>query len=472
MEMSLPASGRRRWRTCFTGAAGFALLLLLAAAFTRLAVNVPRGPFADAVDFRAFYCAGAALDARRDPYRVEPMRSCQRGVLAAAGIGVGPHLLPAPFPPYAIAAFGVIARFPYRPAAGVWFAASILAVALTVVLTSELSGIRPARVAPALLFAAGIVPLLVAQIVPLVLAGALAAALAARRGRGWGVAGGALVLALEPHLALPVWLCLLTGGGPARRPLLFAGALPVALTLLAGPALDLEYVRAVLPQHARSELLNFGEQYALSPLLVGLGVPFADALRAGAVAYTLMLVAGVAAGGGLARRTGDRAFCVTVPLACSVVGGPFLHVHQIAVALPLGFMLLARQRRGSAGFALTLTAIAALAVPWQTIREALPVPAIPPGLPVSDTLHASDTPDASIETPYTAYVDALAPRVYGRSFADLALWKLPTWGGLIVLAAVAGFAARPDRYLPRALTGTELLDPNIRSPASPKPGTM
>jgi len=302
-------------------------------------------------------------------------------------------------------------------------------------------------------------------------AAGICAALAARRGNGPGAAASVAVMSLEPHLALPVWLGLLVCAPPVRRAVLAAGAGLAAVSLSAGPDLNVEYLARVLPAHARSELFNFGEQYGLSPLLAAAGVSPATALRLGSADYALMLAAGLGIGWALVRRTGDRAFAVTAPLAYVVLGGPFLHIHQTVAAVPLGLMLLARARSGSPVFIVAAVGLLCLAIPWQLIAEAGPAAPLPPRAVAAAraVLARPVGAQTSIEEPYTAYVDALAPLAYRRSAAELAGWKLPTWLGLI---ALAGCALAAGLYFPRALTGTELVEPNIRSPASPRPGTM
>src|ERR1700681_1767086 len=65
-------------------------------------------------DFNAFYCAGAALDRGADPYRAEPLGSCERAPRPAWLNRAIPNLsTPAPLTSDALASFAALARPPY-----------------------------------------------------------------------------------------------------------------------------------------------------------------------------------------------------------------------------------------------------------------------------------------------------------------------------------------------------------------------
>src|SRR5579884_1561266 len=55
-------------------------------------------------DFTAFYCAGSVVRAHADPYLVEPLRGCERGLDEFPGAPAW-HVVPAPFPGYVLAIF-------------------------------------------------------------------------------------------------------------------------------------------------------------------------------------------------------------------------------------------------------------------------------------------------------------------------------------------------------------------------------
>ncbi len=405
------------------------------------------------MDLRAFYCAGEAMRQHANPYRVEPNRSCQRRVLAAAGLRLDERfVLPAPLPPYALVAFAGLSRLTFGSATELWLLINLAALTVSIVYASRLSGVTPILAGASLVVSAGYVSIVLGQVIPIVLAAALLAALCARRGNGIGAAAAATVMALEPHLALPVWLGLALLPN-ARKPLAAAAALLTVVTLACGTSLNLEYVLSVLPQHARSELLNLRGQYGLSPLLVAIGIPFRDALVAGSISYASMVACGLFAGAALRRRLRDAAFLVTTPLACAVLGGPFLHVTQTVVAIPLGLMLVAIAPRRSLRLAVVL-AIAMLAVPWQLIGKPDHIGATAfarAGISVRPYVARSDE---SIEVPFTASLDAVGRQDRANSAFVLLEFarKLPTWVALIVIASGAFRIAAQGRRDERSVS--------------------
>jgi hypothetical protein len=79
-----------------------------------------------------------------------------------------------------------------------------------------------------------------------------------------------------------------------------------------------------------------------------------------------MALVGVIAAQRAAIRLNNGAFLVLVPAAIAMIGGAFVHVTQIAAAIPLVLLLLrqAREYRGLLCASLTL-----LAIPWLWIYE-------------------------------------------------------------------------------------------------------
>ncbi len=414
----------------------------LSAAASLLWVYGADGPVTNPTDFRAFYCGGAALDAGANPYRVEPLASCERATTALAGLVADPrHVLPAPLPPYALAAFGLFARLPFRLAAELWLGLSLLAFGYVVYGVAKLSGMRPWLPALALVLSAGYASFVIGQVVPLVLAALVFAALRARARDGAGAAAALAVASLEPHLALPAWLGLALLPF-ARRPLAVAAVALAAVSLAAGVERSAEFAGVVLPLHARSELYGFGAQYGLSPLLAFAGMAPAASLALGSVSYALMAVAGVVLAQALRRRYEDDAFTVVTPVATVLLGGPFVHIHQMAAALPLALMLVMRVRAGTLAHGALLSAVLALAIPWQTIAEVPGVLRVPAAARVqAPTALPAMRPNESIERPYTAYIDAFAARNDPRTPAEQLAWKLPTWLALVTLAFVAAALA-------------------------------
>jgi hypothetical protein len=443
MRIRAGRSGVLRLAAATLGAA--AAVAVLAALLSRLYVFGADGPITNPTDFRAFYCGGAALAHGANPYRVEPLRSCERETLAQSGLHMDErHVLPAPFPPYALLAFAAFSALPFRLATEVWLALDLLALAACVACVARLSAVRPVLVALAFVASAGFASLVIGQIVPLVLAALAYAALCARRGDGVGAALAMTVASLEPHLALPAWCGLLLFAPRTRVPLACAAAFLVAASLAAGPALNVEYVTQIVPSHARSELYNFAAQYSLSALLVTLGAAANVALRLGSLSYLLALAGGLWLGDLLRRRFDDAAFAVTTPVASVLLGGPFLHGHQLAAALPLGLMLVGRLRPRTLLYVATVAAVCALAVPWESLAESS---LVADRLPLKAAAHAGPrlrvpAPNEPLERSYTAFMDAYAERSDPRTLAEQFATKLPTWYGLIaVLIAASALAS-------------------------------
>jgi len=442
----LPAATLGRWvlGLCI-GSIGCALLVLL---LGNLAVYGKDGPLTDPTDFSGPYCAGAALDAGRDPYHVEPIRSCLHDVLAANGLrSSATHILYAPLPPYALAPFALFAKLPFSLATKLWLTLNIVALGIIVVAICRLSGQRPLIVVLATFASAGFASLIIAQLVPIVVAALCVAALAARRGNGPGAALALAVAAIEPHLALPAWVAMAAFVPRSRLPLVITGLLLVVLSLSYGIGLNLEFFTTTLPGQARAELYDFPPQYGLSPLLATFGASAQVALVCGALSYLLMVVVGLYLGRMLARRYDDAAYIVVTPVAATLLGGTYIHGHQMAAALPLALMLLGRARSLRVAFATAVFAVCALAVPWETIAE-LPIvadhlpakvmPAHLPALPVPG-------PNESVTIPYVAFVKAYGQLGDSRTIPEQVIWKLPTWAGLGALLIVAGRLGRGMR---------------------------
>ncbi len=75
-----------------------------------------------------------------------------------------------------------------------------------------------------------------------------------------------------------------------------------------------------------------------------------------------MVVAGTILAGMLAKKTRNEAFIVCVPPAFAVFGGTFIHITQIAAALPAAVLLAAYAPRAYRNLAVVVLLL--LAVPW------------------------------------------------------------------------------------------------------------
>jgi hypothetical protein len=339
-----------------------ALALLAIAAlrdFVRLGDALP---WRQLYDFADFYCAGAALDSGADPYRFEPLHTCEHRVNRSAAYRHDPgRVVPAPLPPYDFPPFMLAARSSFSLARAIDAVAILLALLLAI-WAIALCGVPLDLTALALVLPAGYVLLNAGQVVPFALA-ALAgcgAALALQRDRIAGILA-ALTL-IEPHLGLPVCAALVIWG-PRTRLSLTASIL--ALALLGVWTLGIsgvgEYVGRVLPAQAAAET-GYVYQYSLTYLLRTFGASPVAALLLGELSYLAALIAGVWLGGRVSTGLGRRELLAYLPAACSVIGGPYVHMVDLPFAIPAALVLATTLEGRSRNIA--AVALALLAVPW------------------------------------------------------------------------------------------------------------
>lgn len=339
-----------------------ALTLLAVAAVRDFARLGDALPWRQLYDFSDFYCAGSALDVRADPYRYESLRGCEHRVNTGEAYRRDPRLVvPAPLPPYDFPPFMAAARLNFN------LARALHAVAITAAVAACMFGLSllsvPLDVAAlALLLPAGFVLLSAGQVVPFALVALVYCGVALAKGRPV-VAGvlGALTL-IEPHLGLPVVVALLCCAPRTRPALLLAGAaLAITAFTVAGASGVTEYLARVLPAQAAAET-GYAYQYSLTYLLSAAGLAPNLALLAGEAWYAAMLVIGVLLGTRLARSLNAPELLVYLPAALSIFGGPYVHMVNVAFAIPAAIVLATRLRGPARDIA--LIAVALLAVPW------------------------------------------------------------------------------------------------------------
>lgn len=319
-----------------------------------------------AYDFQAFYCAGEALAHHADPYRAQPLASCEHrqtdGTYAALPPGVA---LPAPQPPYDIALFALFSLLPFGLAKAAWGALLGVTAAVAIFAAARVTGagVRAAFMA----FAASLIlpSFAFGQMFALYAAACCLAALFAQRGQ-WTFAGVAAIGTLvEPHLGLPVCVALVIWS-PRARIAVSAGVVALAALSFAAAGWheSVEYAAAVLPLHALSEI-NSDAQLSLTAVLHALGMPETQAVRLGALSYLVAAAAGVFLGKAAAARNRDDSFVVAVPAAFAIAGGTFIHATEMVAAVPLALLLLRTGRHRTAA----LIALVLLSIPWFTVLD-------------------------------------------------------------------------------------------------------
>jgi hypothetical protein len=451
---------------------GGALVLTIIIAATRV---VPFPARSLLYDFRAFDCAGAVAGSRVDPYRAEPLRRCEH----ATG-NFRPDLaklaVPAPLPGYALVPFAILARLPFPFAAALWTAVSLLGLTGAGFALCRISRLPGRVVWSALALSAGFLSISLGQVVPVALGALCVAALALDRERYVTAAVAAWVAMIEPHVALPALIALGLFAPRTRIPLGIGLAIAIVASLgLLGLEANIEYLRAVLPAHAASELTN-EEQYSLAYALHGLRLPDAVALLVANVSYLFVAAVGILVAQRIVQRGASRSLLVLVPVAFAVIGGPFVHVHQMAFILPAALVLAGSVARGTRALGLALLL---LAIPWGTflpLLSLLPLVALGIGLLAHDILRVRTGLAVAAGLAAAAFIIILAhglgarpdPSVAlaavsdGRRLAEatwstymhssfhsnvglFALAKVPTFAGVALFLAVAVRAAFAQR---------------------------
>ena len=425
-------------------------------------------------DFRAFYCGGATLLHGANPYTAGPLLHCEQFPqpfgLHSARDQVD---LPAPFPGYALAAFAVFSLLPYPFAAAAWFVLLLACTALACIFAARLTGRPPFVVLTLLAVAFSVAVIPYGELAPVILAALTGGALALRMNHRGALVAALAVIALLPHVALPVYLALFIWNRAARLPVaLLCAALVAADFTIGGPQLALSYFLRVLPNHAASEI-GFITQYSMTWLAQGLGAPDRVALAAGNISYFVAVVCGVWLAGLAARKFRDPAFLLLVPPALAVTFGSFIHYSEITLAFPAALLLYARTQ--GAARVLAACSLVLVALPWQSIvtQPALMVAVVAGAIAIAAVvLRASAQFTLRIGLGATLFCAACillawhlgpqtAPHVSAAAFDPLlaeASWaqhisdqtsssgivwwipKLPTWSGLVLLALCGAYA--------------------------------
>jgi hypothetical protein len=327
----------------------------------------------------------------------------------------------------------------------------------------------------------GLLGLTWGQLPPIVIAALCLSAWFLQRSRWPAAAIAASFTMLVPHVGLPACAALLLWQPRTRLAFLAMAAAFAALSLIAvGPAGDVLYFTQVLPVQQISELGD-PNQYSLTWLLHQFQVDDSTALHAGAVSYGVLLAFSVAIAGRVARAFGSEIPLVLFPPAAALLGGPYIHLLEIAAALP--FALYAAGR-APAHRGIAWVAVALLAVDWPptkfirfnvlelivivtlvayfarersiAIRAALLVAALCAYAGFAVFVHAlPSVPFERPGTPQAAAADRADPRLAATQAAlvrrrmpawRLSSWqtvagKVPTWFGLALLVGLGASLA-------------------------------
>ncbi len=324
-------------------------------------------------DFGAFYCAALVHREGSDPYLLDPIRNCEIArVYGPSGTTYAEHggVDPAPLPPYALALFAPFTYLPYRDAGLLWLGLLVAATFAGALALTRLTG-HPYWITLAFLGTGAAGSFAFGQPQPLLSLGLIVSALLLRAGRDVPAAIALVLTLIDPHVGIAPLLGMLVWSRARLTVISIFAAAALLSFAYGGVGLNLEYLTKVLPVAAFSEL-TVAIQLGLSALLSALGASDEWALRLGALQYGVVLVATVLAAGALSRRIGRPAI-VLLPAAGAVFGGVYMHVTQLASALPLAFYLIATV---PSSVVLAWTGAALITLPWPaSIGSPLALPA-------------------------------------------------------------------------------------------------
>jgi hypothetical protein len=347
------------------------IIAVLAAAalrdFTRLG---PALPWRTMDEFADFYCAGAALDDRADPYTYEPLHSCEhrintgstfRGELFAQNPGVA---VPAPQPAYDLLPFMALARLSAGVARALYAIAIVMAAIACAVLLAQL-GIPFAVASAALILSTAYASLATAQIVPFALLALVLAGWSLARGRP-AVAGVAAALtAIEPSIGAAAIVAIVLFVPAARAATVVTVAALAALNVaLTGAHVTAAYLTSVLPAHAMAEA-RFPFQYSLTFLLTTLGAPASAARAFGTLSYLAMAIVSIMLARRVSARLARPELLVFVPALGVLLGGAFLHQEELAFAIP-ALLVICVSEHGRVR-SIAAAALCFLSIPWIAV---------------------------------------------------------------------------------------------------------
>ena len=414
------------------------------------------------VDFRAYYCAASVARHHEDPYLALPLERCERETPTPFYRPPRSVAVPAPYPPYALAFFYPFTFLPFTAAAAVWWMLLIVALAIAAYALARVANVGFLVSWATLVLAAGFNALPPGNVLPVALAALIVAALCVGRKRYTFAAAAIVVSMIEPHVALPAAIALFAGLSAMRVPLAIGFAGLAAFSLAFGGVLhNVEYIAAVLPAHALSEVSR-DNQFSLSTVVAALGMPDAPAALFGSVSYLLMTLLGTLVALRLATRFGQAAMIALVPPAFTLLGGSFVHAVEVAAAVPACLLILTSAQTHRTWF---FAVLLLLVVPWMmSTSVAIFLAPLYPAAYLAYALWRQDRSAVlgvcvssfglilalfTVATVHWPHVGAAAhphafidPRfaeaswrdfVLGNSTNGIAMWalRLPTWIGLI-----------------------------------------
>jgi hypothetical protein len=309
------------------------------------------------IDFAIFYCAGDAAASGTDPYRIEPLRACERRLWPKNYL-VG-FAEPAAVPGYALPLFGALARLPFDAAKYLWLLSSCLAFGVSVLALQKVSRLHVVAVF-ALLFPYTLLNVHVGQLGPFFVAALSVSLWCVVSNRHRLAAFFALLSLIEPHVGLAAVIGLFCFAPRARTTIVVGGVILAALHFaILGPSVGLQYFTSVLPAMMHAESVA-ADQYGTVWFLHQAGLSERAAQTGATSLYIAALGAGLLLAAGAARVSRNTPLIVAMPVCISLLFAPFLHDIELCSAFvgPLAAMHATKRKAVWAIVALLI------AIPW------------------------------------------------------------------------------------------------------------
>ena len=325
------------------------------------------------VDFIAFFCGGDAVRLHLDPYLAQSLNACEHATSINLYYGIlSPVIIPAPFPAYTLAFFSLFSYLPPLIAYGTWIFLLIASFIGSILFLRNIVTIPLTVIIATISTYFFMLSLPLGQIVPIIVFAICAALWGIKHDKHHLTAFAAVCTLLEPHIGLAFCLAIFLVVPHTRRPLCLWGAAFGAIWITALPAqVNGEYLRHVVSAHALSEAFN-DDQYSLTHLLVLFGLNPFSAVSLGAWSYVVMVVLGCVGARHIFRKTADPCLAAVFAPTCALLGGPFIHIQQMAIASIAGLIAYDRtpQRK------LTGIALIAITLPIGAARTSVHLIAI------------------------------------------------------------------------------------------------
>ncbi|MBC5809749.1 MAG: DUF2029 domain-containing protein [Candidatus Eremiobacteraeota bacterium] len=409
---------------------------------------------------------------RADPYTVEPIRSCQRGIARNGDFKRAEFVQTGTIPPYALWLFAPFAVLPFAWAAALYGLFIAGCTVATVGAARKLSTLPLWALALAIGSSDGLTSLINGQLVPIALLAAALSALWLRERRYDRAAIAAACTMLEPHLGVLVCVSAFIWVPQMRRILGGAAVLLAVLSVAtAGLRLSAEYVTQAIPAQVHAEVAYAG-QYSVASLAYDLGLPESVDAILGGIFSLAMGAAGIWMAGLIARRHGLAAAIVVIPPAFSLLGA-YTHLPPFAFVVLAAVVLMSVTRSAPLWGAIVLCA-----VPWGMLVNYAGGPLT--AALISGGLVAAAAPSATALRAFAASLTAFAFLWVLRSIPNATapagaasilpagalaadqwsaivhaqhpfrpwwlLVKLPTWGGAVAFAYASARAALREKY--------------------------